>query len=478
MSEMTDTYTELCQPYTILGWIEAWNLVHRDADLEDLQILLHRTADLARADKQLNASSTFGITVKNLTTSFSLICMNSFKDQLRIQELLIKYTGREHIEGTLLHQKTKLLRFLLEESADIQDKLLTEKHITQADAEVFNMYGLARNDQAHALNVLNYLRTMIYIKYLSLSNWHGDRHRLQELRYIKKLIRSNGDILAKGTTDAKNMVYHFFDFASSFSYVGKTFRNNGRIWDRWGEHLRDIMIPPKTDAELPCYRLIRRQGNVKNLICFGLFSVANCTAMGIRAWEQQMISTFRPKYNMPYLRQHLQDITYIPAKRSVEIYSQHDKDINSKFKTVGRHRLHDAFSTTTIDLQTRKTIYGTGMDMQALIHRLGDGRFRFQRLTKQIEKMTPREQEKIKTLCMQRLTGRARTIALYRLQHLACRINLELKITQTGIYQQTLRRRVLTYLKKVMTGPVMITLKSVSTPQIMEVMNNHSKWNK
>ena len=163
----------------------------------------------------------------------------------------------------------------------------------------------------------------------------------------------------------------------------------------WGEHLRDIMIPPKTDAELPCYRLIRRQGNVKNLICFGLFSVANCTAMGIRAWEQQMISTFRPKYNMPYLRQHLQDITYIPAKGSVEIYSQHSKDINSKFKTVGRHRLHDAFSTTTIDLQTRKTIYGTGMDMQALIHRLGDGRFRFQRLTKQIEKMTPREQEKL-----------------------------------------------------------------------------------
>ena len=159
--------------------------------------------------------------------------MNSFKDQLRIQELLIKYAGRENIEGTLLHQKTKLLRFLLEESADIQDKLLTEKHITQADAEVFNMYGLARNDKAHALNVLNYLRTMIYIKYLSLSNWHGDRHRLQELRYIKKLIRSNGDILAKGTTDAKNMVYHFFDFASSFSYVtvGKTFRNNGRIWD-------------------------------------------------------------------------------------------------------------------------------------------------------------------------------------------------------------------------------------------------------
>ena len=233
MSEMTDTYTELCQPYTILGWIEAWNLVHRDADLEDLQILLHRTADLARADTQLNASSTFGITVKNLTTSFSLICMNSFKDQLRIQELLIKYTGRKNIEGTLLHQKTKLLRFLLEESADIQDKLLTEKHITQADAEVFNMYGLARNDKAHALNVLNYLRTMIYIKQLSLSNWHGDRHRLQELRYIKKLIRSNGDILAKGTTDAKNMVYHFFDFASSFSYVtiGKTFRNNGRIWD-------------------------------------------------------------------------------------------------------------------------------------------------------------------------------------------------------------------------------------------------------
>ena len=86
--------------------------------------------------------------------------MNSFKDQLRIQELLIKYAGREHIEGTL-HQKTKLLRFLLEESADIQDKLLTEKHITQADAEVFNMYGLARNDKAHALNVLNYLRTMI-----------------------------------------------------------------------------------------------------------------------------------------------------------------------------------------------------------------------------------------------------------------------------------------------------------------------------
>ena len=35
MSEKTDTYTELCQPYTILGWIEAWNLVHRDADLED-----------------------------------------------------------------------------------------------------------------------------------------------------------------------------------------------------------------------------------------------------------------------------------------------------------------------------------------------------------------------------------------------------------------------------------------------------------
>ena len=87
---------------------------------------------------------------------------------------------------------------------------MTEKHITQADAEVFNMYGLARNDKAHALNVLNYLRTMIYIKYLSLSNWHGDRHRLQELRYIKKLIRSNGDILAKGTTEAKNMRYHFF----------------------------------------------------------------------------------------------------------------------------------------------------------------------------------------------------------------------------------------------------------------------------
>ena len=79
MSEKTDTYTELCQPYTILGWIEAWNLVHRDADLEDLQILLHRTADLARADEQLNANSKFGSTVKNLTTSFSLICMNSFK---------------------------------------------------------------------------------------------------------------------------------------------------------------------------------------------------------------------------------------------------------------------------------------------------------------------------------------------------------------------------------------------------------------
>ena len=29
-----------------------------------------------------------------------------------------------------------------------------------------------------------------------------------------------------------------------------------------------------------------------------------------------------------------------------------------------------------------------------------------------------------------------------------------------------------------MAGPVMITLKSVSTPQIMEVMTNHSKWNK
>ena len=131
--------------------------------------------------------------------------------------------------------------------------------------------------------------------------------------------------------------------------------------------------------------------------------------------------------------------------------------------------------STTIDLQKGNSIYGTGMDIQALIQRLGDGRSRFQRLTKQIEKMTPREQKQIKNLCMQRVTGRARTIALYRLQHLACRINLELKITQTRIYQHILRRRVLTYLKKVMAGPVMITLKSVSTPQIMEIMTNHSK---
>ena len=167
MSEKMDTYTELCQPYTILGWLEAWNLVHRDADLEDLQILLHRTADLARADTQLNASSTFGITVKNLTTSFPLICPNSFKDQFRIKDLLIKYAGRENIEGTLPHQKTKLLRFLLEETSDIPDKLLTEKHITEADAEVFHMYGLARNDKAHKINVINYLRTMIFINYRS-----------------------------------------------------------------------------------------------------------------------------------------------------------------------------------------------------------------------------------------------------------------------------------------------------------------------
>ena len=41
----------------------------------------------------------------------------------------------------------------------------------------------------------------------------------------------------------------------------------------WGEHLRDIMIPPKTDAELPCYRLIRRQGNVK---IFDMFWFIQC----------------------------------------------------------------------------------------------------------------------------------------------------------------------------------------------------------
>ena len=167
MSEKMDTYTELCQPYTILGWLEAWNLVHRDADLEGLQIMFHRTADLDRADTQLTANSMFSIIVKNLTTSFPLICPNSFKDQFRIKDLLIKYAGRENIEGTLPHQKTKLLRFLLEETSDIPDKLLTEKHITEADAEVFHMYGLARNDKAHKINVINYLRTMIFINYRS-----------------------------------------------------------------------------------------------------------------------------------------------------------------------------------------------------------------------------------------------------------------------------------------------------------------------
>ena len=173
---------------------------------------------------------------------------------------------------------------------------------------------------------------------------------------------------------------------------------------------------------------------------------------------------------MPFLRQHLKDTAYIPER---------SRSNNTSYHTVGRHKNHAACSTTNYELPTHKIIYGTGLQMSALVQRLGDGRFRFQKVSKQIARLTPRDQEQIKSRCLQQLSGRSRTIALYRLQHCndQCRISLEIKMPQVGIYQSTLRWKMLRLLKEIMNGPVMLTLKTVSAPRIVDCMTNHRKWN-
>ena len=108
------------------------------------------------------------------------------------------------------------------------------------------------------------------------------------------------------------------------------------------------MTPNKVEAELLCYKLIRKQGCVKHLICIGLFSVANCTNMTVRAWEIKMINQYQSKYNMPFLRQHLKDTAYIPER---------SRSDNTSYHVVGRHKNHAAFSTTNYELPNHKIVY-------------------------------------------------------------------------------------------------------------------------
>ena len=99
-----ETYAELCKGYTILGWLDAWNVINRDEDVRNLEILLRRSSDLDKADREI-LSSTFSSTLKEITTSFCKICFDSFNDHGHIERLLEKHTGNKTIEGATRHKK-------------------------------------------------------------------------------------------------------------------------------------------------------------------------------------------------------------------------------------------------------------------------------------------------------------------------------------------------------------------------------------
>ena len=295
-----------------------------------MEKFMRQPEDLQRNDKMIKRYDKFCEEVKDITTTLCLTCLNiTFKDR-STQALIEKYTGKTFFDGALRHQKLKLCKILLDKSSEIQMTLLHDKH---GEMTEFEGYGMNRNDIHGALKLINYVRTIIFFKYINLSTWKGDIRKLDWFKYIKNLIHNNDAINVQG--NAKNLVYHWFDYNTSFSYIGKTFRENRRTSDRWGEHLRDIMTPNKVEAELPCYKLIRKQGCVKHLICIGLFSVANCTNMTVRAWEIKMINQYQSKYHMPFLRQHLKDTTYIPER---------SRSDNTSYHTVGRHKNHAACS--------------------------------------------------------------------------------------------------------------------------------------
>ena len=178
-----DIYHELQKDKTILEWINDWNIINRDVDLCNMEKFMRQPEDLQRNDKMIKRYDKFCEEVKDITTTLCLTCLNiTFKDR-STQALIEKYTGKTFIDGALRHQKLKLCKILLDKSSEIQMTLLHDKH---GEMTEFEGYGMNRNDIHGALKLINYVRTIIFFKYIYLSTWRSDIRKLDWFKYIKK----------------------------------------------------------------------------------------------------------------------------------------------------------------------------------------------------------------------------------------------------------------------------------------------------
>jgi len=498
-------YTNLAVQYSILGWWKTWNVVNRDIDLRDMTLILQASDAVEHSDK-IQYTTEFNNELKNIITQFALSCFHAREpagssgagfDRAGHCKQGPPHGGWRNRDRGRIMSRAKIIRNILNQTSDMIDKVLNDKWIANRKDKHTSNYGLPTKSHHGALVLLNYLRGVFYVKYLTCASWHKDRRQLCWLRYIHRMLESacsggagfdrpgrrqqgpppgglqTGDrgqtIEPASRYNACNVVYHIFDMSSSFSYIGKT--NRGMETRFCREHLAALAAPSMTRPDLPCYPLMRRHG-VKNLVCIALFSIYNASDLYLRNWESKMIQTYQPKWNTPFVYKHVNSFTTNQAY----ISGKNNRDLN-RLK-LGRHRTRIQFSKASFSLQSGHVLMPIKMSIHDLVVRLGDGRFRFQRLIQKLKKLDVSQQQLVLRRCMLNLSGKARSIALSRIKigtHLKNRSFLQLQIPRTVCVP--FRELILKELKFLIKCPIVVGMKFVESPTISTILNNQKSWN-
>ena len=115
-------------------------------------------------------------------------------------------------------------------------------------------------------HVLNYLRSIVYLKYFASSRFTHHRRKWEFFEGIARLIMDNPEEIQNGDFGNEAGVYMMFGRDTEHIYIGSTVR---RFYRRWAEHHKQIF---NMKSKTPCYRMMRRS-YPERYVFIPLFSV-------------------------------------------------------------------------------------------------------------------------------------------------------------------------------------------------------------
>ena len=123
---------------------------------------------------------------------------------------------------------------------------------------------------------------------------------------------------------------------------------------------------------------MRKQGS-QNLVCFALFAVRNATDIYLGRWEKQMQDRYQPKWNTPWVNKYCDGIT----KNQAFIPEERIKRVTNGLADF-KYRDRPQFTTFSTNLTPMRKLKDTDAYLYDTVMRLGDPRFRFNRLVQKI----------------------------------------------------------------------------------------------